>query len=116
MTQSGLNHEPYLAIDSLSELLNDQQETICIFKHSSTCPISAYAKAQVDSFLDMPGRPPVYMVVVQNERALSNQIAEALKIRHESPQFLVLKGGQAKAVLNHHSITKTAIQAELQKG
>jgi len=104
----------YRTAKKLKECLNDsQEEPICIFKHSRTCPISMYAKQQVDSFLQMDGEIPIYLVVVQDQRPLSNEIASQMDVKHESPQFLLLKDGEVKAVLNHHNITISNIQNEL---
>ena len=93
--------EAYAPFHDLNECLQkSQEETVFILKHSSTCPVSAHAKREVDAFLrEHPAR--VYLVVVQTERPASNAIAERLRIKHESPQVLCLRNGAVQAVYNH---------------
>jgi len=83
-----------------------------ILKYSATCPISAMAKNEVDAFLK-DTLIPVYWVVVQQERPLSNQIASTFKVNHESPQLLLVRDGSAKIVLNHQHITVKNIKKSL---
>lgn len=101
----------YQSIQNISDFVNQNKENLCIFKHSTTCPISAYAKQQVDSYLKKDDHLPVYMVTVQTERPLSNEIAQFFQIKHESPQMLVLKEGTVQIVLNHHQITVENIES-----
>lgn len=100
----------YRIPESAEECLErSQTETVLILKHSTICPISKAGKNQVDRFLqDQPAA--AYLVVVQDNRALSNRIAEQLKIKHESPQLIVLKNGAPAAVFNHHEITEENIR------
>ncbi len=106
----------YDTIKKLNECVeSSQKEPVCVFKHSNTCPISMYAKQQVDSFLQMDGQTKIYLVVVQDQRPLSNEIASKMNVKHESPQLLVLKDGEVKSILNHQDITISNIQNELQR-
>ncbi len=106
--------EAYAPFHDLNECLQkSQEETVFILKHSSTCPVSAHAKREVDAFLrEHPAQ--VYLVVVQTERPASNAIAERLGIKHESPQVLCLRNGAVQAVYNHHQITVDALEKALQ--
>lgn len=70
-----------------------------VFKHSATCPVSAAAHREIEHYVSL-NRLPVYKVVVQEQRELSTQIAEVTKIKHESPQVLVIDDGK---VLTHYS-------------
>lgn len=100
----------YAAFQSIGDCLErSRSETLFIFKHSSTCPISSAAKRQVDVFLE---ETPVtaYLIVVPQQRPLSNEIAERLGIRHESPQLIALKDGSPTGVLNHYQIVRESIQ------
>lgn len=103
--------ERYEQIGSADECIEQSQaRTVVVFKHSSTCPVSTYAKREVDSWLKNSGER-VYLVVVQQERLLSGALAERLSVRHESPQVLCLSQGQVKAVFNHHEITEAALKS-----
>ncbi len=98
------NDSLYSTLDSIDTVLEkSRQETVLILKHSATCPISGMAKNQMDRFL---AENPIaaYLVVVQQQRPLSNQIAEKFQIRHESPQVLCLRNGEVIQVFNHSAI------------
>ncbi|WP_019415675.1 bacillithiol system redox-active protein YtxJ [Paenisporosarcina sp. TG20] len=84
-------------------LLKSQEKPVLIFKHSTTCPISAAAYKEFTSFkTDIDA----YLVKVIESRPVSNEIASGLNVKHQSPQALVLL--QAKPVwhTSHSSITE----------
>jgi len=104
----------YQNVETLQNCLeHSHSQAVCLFKHSSICPTSIYAKQQVDQFLEQNESVPVYLIVVQEDRPLSNEIAGTLDVKHESPQFLVVKYGQAQSVLNHGDITVENIISRL---
>jgi thioredoxin 1 len=76
-----------------------------IFKHSVTCSISLHVKHEYDAFVRAHPQVPTRLVVVQQERPLSNAIADVLRVRHESPQAFVVQGGQVLWHASHHRIT-----------
>lgn len=113
MTDSSVSKNDYRTVNSLDDCIAESHEKpVFIFKHSAICPTSTYAKREVDRFLN-EDHPAVYLIVVQKERPLSNQVAETLGVRHESPQLLILREGKVKSVLNHHEITVSDIQGRL---
>lgn len=87
----------------LTEFL--QQEVAVVFKHSQTCPVSWMAKRQVDEFVQHHPEVPLYTVIVQKDRQLSNRIAEQTGVRHESPQVLVFRRGQVVTDASHSEVT-----------
>ncbi len=100
----------FLTLDNVEDVIQQsRQEPVFIFKHSTTCPISSKAKKEVEKFLNN-NDVPVYLVVVQVQRSLSNSIAEKFDVQHETPQALALRDGQAIKVYNHHQITNTNMQ------
>ncbi|GIV61177.1 MAG: hypothetical protein KatS3mg044_0043 [Rhodothermaceae bacterium] len=78
-------------------------EPVVLFKHSLTCGISSMARREVLK-LAQEHDVPVYEVVVQRARPLSNRIAERFAIRHESPQVLVFRDGQPVFHTSHGAI------------
>ncbi len=88
--------------EQLEEILN-RSSTIpqVIFKNSTTCGISGMARRAFESNnssqVDKVG---FYLLHIQYNRELSNEIAYRLGIRHESPQILVIKDGR---VVHHDS-------------
>jgi bacillithiol system protein YtxJ len=78
---------------------------VVLFKHSSTCPISSAAYKQMSQVAG-----EVSLVVVQRARDVSTEIASRTGIRHESPQAIVLRRGQAVWTASHFDITAGAVE------
>jgi bacillithiol system protein YtxJ len=79
---------------------------VVLFKHSATCAVSWAAHSNVKRFQEQNPDVPVYFVAVQKDRAASQQIAQRLNIRHESPQLIVLRRGAVASVASHGAITE----------
>ena len=69
---------------------------VAIFKHSPTCGTSAQAFDELETYLQAPDAVDVHLVDVLRSRPLSQAIAVAFGVRHESPQLLLLVGGQMR--------------------
>jgi bacillithiol system protein YtxJ len=96
---------------AFQKLLDDSQKApVVIFKHSTTCSISAAAYNEMEKF-----EGDVALVEVQHARELSREIEKHTGIRHESPQVIVL--GQGKVVWNgsHSKVTARAVAAAVGK-
>jgi bacillithiol system protein YtxJ len=89
---------------SLDSLL--QRDVVMLFKHSAACPVSWAAHAHVSRFHARNPEVPVYLVPVIKQRAVSQQIAERIHVRHESPQIIVLRRGVVISVASHGAITE----------
>ena len=83
-----------------------------IFKHSTTCPISAKAYREVSEFA-ATNPLPVVLVKVIEARPLSLRIADELTIPHASPQVILMKGDRAVWNTSHYDITKEHMEAAL---
>ena len=104
----------YKSITNLNELLEEsKQKPVLIFKHSVSCSVSFSAKNEVDSYLDQNGVTDVYLVIVQQQRQQSNEIAQVLGVRHQSPQLIVVQDGEAKEDFSHFSVTQQKIEEVL---
>lgn len=79
-----------------------------LFKHSTTCPISAAAYGEFQAFLQEQEVPSAVIFVIE-DRPVSNAVAERFAIKHESPQIFLLEEGQVKWHTSHWKITKDAI-------
>lgn len=90
-----------------------EKEPVLIYKHSSTCPLSASAQRRVEQLAEADD-PPVYRVVVQEARGVSNAIAEALDVRHETPQAILLSGGRPVYDASHRRVSAEAVREALQ--
>jgi len=83
---------------------------LLLFKESMTCPISMKAKEEVDSFVSDGSPYPVYILAVQEQQEVSEEIAEKLKVKHETPQIIFVKDGKVVDVLNHRDVTAENIE------
>ena len=83
-----------------------------LFKHSTRCPVSAYVIDEVMEFAEDHPEWPVYVLKVIEQRALSNEAAERLGVRHESPQAFVLHRGRVRWHGSHNEVTSEALQRE----
>jgi len=93
----------------LAELFTRSDDApVVLFKHSTTCPISAHAHREM-SRLDAGAAGSVALVVVQSARPVSNEIAERTGLRHESPQAIVLRKGRPVWSASHYDITADAV-------
>ncbi len=86
---------------------------VLVFKHSTTCPISARAHGQLlaaDAAGELDG-VRVACVRVMEERPLSAAIAARFGVAHQSPQALVIRGGRAVWRASHHALTRQVLHA-----
>ncbi|MEI4768687.1 bacillithiol system redox-active protein YtxJ [Psychrobacillus sp. FJAT-51614] len=91
------------SIGEWEELLQESNEKpFLLLKHSTTCPISAFAYGEFNSF-DSP--VDTFLVKVIESREVSNGIESDLGIRHESPQAFLISNGKAVWHTSHRKIT-----------
>jgi len=76
-----------------------------LLKHSPICPISNSVRLEVETFASNHPDLHVGVVDVIDGRPLSQAVEARTGIRHESPQVLLLKDGQAVWHENHWRIT-----------
>ena len=81
-----------------------------IFKHSTTCGISAQAQYNLIEGIDLiAGQADLHYLDLLNHRAISNLIAKELHVTHQSPQIIVLKNKEVVYTSSHHSINPQKI-------
>lgn len=82
----------------LQKLLEtSEREPVFLLKHSSQCSISAEVHAEYSEFDRQLGadRPCSFaLVLVIEERSLSNQVAGELGVEHKSPQLLLISNSK----------------------
>jgi len=87
---------------------------VLLFKHSVTCPISARAYREFESYLAAADPRVSYnLITVQGARPVSDEAAERLKIEHESPQAILVRNGRGVWNASHSSITEAALEAAI---
>ena len=79
-----------------------------VFKHSTTCGISAGAAREVRA---MTTELPIYWINVREQRELSNWVAETYAVGHESPQLILIRDGKPKQVWNHSDVHRSNVTA-----
>lgn len=86
-----------------------------ILKHSTTCPVSANALAEFESYLKKTpnGDVDYTLVKVIESRPVSNKIAEHLNVKHESPQIIYVKDQAKYWTASHWAVTTEHITAVL---
>lgn len=91
-------------------MLEASHETpVYLLKHSIACPISARGQMEFVG-LEGDGDPPLYAVVVQYARDVSSYLAEQLGVKHETPQAILIKDGEAVDVKSHGAIRLAALR------
>ncbi|WP_100331873.1 bacillithiol system redox-active protein YtxJ [Bacillus xiapuensis] len=91
------------------ERLLEENDRFFLMKHSSTCPVSANAFHEVQSFLTEE-KEKGYYLTVQDSRELSNYIADKFAVIHQSPQVFLIIDGQAAWNESHWKITKETLK------
>ena len=97
-------------LDELQEA--SYHQTQVIFKHSVSCGISGMAKRRFEkSAVDRASDINFYLLVIQQHRDLSNEVATRFKVWHESPQLLVIKNGTVVTHASHWQIEGVVLDA-----
>lgn len=96
-------------LEQVWEGSSDKQ--VILFKHSTTCPISAGAFDEYQSFLESrEADVDCYLVKVIESREVSNKIAEKTKVKHESPQIFLVANKEVVWHTSHSKITRERIK------
>ncbi len=105
-----MSYQIIATLDDFSAILDkSQSETVALFKHSSTCDLSADAKREMEVV-----KIPVYELTVQTARPLSNHIESHFGIRHESPQVILIHQGKSIFDASHRNVTADRIHKAAQ--
>lgn len=87
---------------------------VILFKHSTTCGISANAKFRLeDHWSELSTDVDFYYLDLLNYRPVSNYIATEFGVVHQSPQIIILSHGKAIYNTSHHNISIAAINSAL---
>jgi bacillithiol system protein YtxJ len=95
-------------VEEWKDLLRQSSDRpVLVFKHSTSCPISAGAHEDWIHYVQDSGRSNVEYAIVHviEDRPVSNAIAEDLGVQHKSPQAIFVKDGQAVWNDSHWNLT-----------
>ena len=83
-------------------------------KHTARCGVSAQAYDEIEVLLLDPAvAAAAYVVEVWAARPVSNAIAGRLRVRHESPQLLLVTNGRVLWSASHFCVTAQAVRTAL---
>lgn len=90
------------------------QTPVLVFKHSTSCPVSAEAHEHFVRYLKQPqpGIAYAYVRVIES-RPVSNHIAQTLQVKHQSPQAILVRDGQAVWHDSHWRLTEDKFKQTL---
>lgn len=100
----------------LQTIVEDQSDkTFVIFKHSTSCSISAMTLNRLERSWDSKEMEKVdaYYLDLLSYREISNAIAEKFGVDHESPQVLVIKNGQCIYDNSHMGISYQSLKEQI---
>lgn len=88
---------------------------LLIFKHSTRCSTSAGAFEELSNWVEDAGQSPLecVLVLVVENRPVSDAISERLELKHESPQAILLEKGKAVWHASHWRITYSTLDEHL---
>ena len=100
----------------LGEVLDEScQRKIILFKHSTTCPISARAWREVQDFIkESSSEVLVAMIKVIECRPVCSQVTADLGVTHQSPQALLLSNRKVLWHASHQTVTRENIKKALE--
>lgn len=90
-------------LENLMELSHERPQVI--FKHSTSCGLSAMMLKRFENQWDQArDRADFYFLDLIRYRGVSNLVADRLNVWHQSPQVLVLEGGEVRLSASHGEI------------
>lgn len=84
-----------------------------VYKHSTRCPVSTAAYHEVQQLLRERPDAPVWIVDVIVQRRLSQEVAARTGVQHESPQAILLAGGEVVWDGSHFDVRADTLTREL---
>ncbi|MBC8111118.1 MAG: bacillithiol system redox-active protein YtxJ [Verrucomicrobia bacterium] len=108
----------WIPLNTLQQLEKIQEisetQPVLLFKHSTTCPISATALNRLERNWKTDTIQPYYLDLL-SYRDISRQIAQVFGIQHESPQALLIYKGTCVFDASHLAISYQSLLAEANK-
>ena len=111
-----MNWHPLTSAEQLDQVIEESKSTpVVIFKHSTSCSISATAKSRFERQWGSAGIEHVktYFLDLLRYRPISNEVAEVLQVRHESPQVLLVEDGVCTYNASHLGINVDALKKKV---
>ncbi|PRX46422.1 bacillithiol system redox-active protein YtxJ [Salegentibacter salegens] len=87
-----------------------KDKLIGIFKHSTRCGISRMVLRNFEKQYQENENIKLYFLDLVKHRDVSNAVADELSVRHESPQFIVLRDEKVVHHASHQDIDATKLE------
>ena len=94
-------------------LERSQTEPVFLFKHSTQCGRSAGVIEEYEAFQLKNPQVPCGLILVIEDREVSDELEERFGIRHESPQAILISRGKPVWHASHWAITEEALEAAI---
>lgn len=116
---SGSKKLPWTNIDSVDQLhevlKTETDKPILLFKHSTRCSISSMALNSFErEWTSENERCQLYFVDLIRNRDVSDEIATATGVQHQSPQAILLNGKNVMYHASHSGIDAEAVEKLLE--
>ena len=83
---------------------------VVIFKHSNSCSVSASRLRVFEEFVSRHSDVKSFLVVVQENRDVCDEIVSRFGVKHESPQVLFFRAGKVVWSDSHFGILLDALE------
>ena len=95
----------------LKEIIEESKTNlVVIFKHSTRCGISRAVLSQFEKATNSNlENVAFYYLDLLKYRTISNELASALNVYHQSPQVILIKKGEVVAHNSHYDIISSLI-------
>lgn len=110
---STLRFRPLTSIAEFDDALaGSVSRPVFVFKHSYSCGTSAAAHESLGALLDgdLGAAANWFLVDVRAHRLVSTAIAERVRIRHESPQVLLIVTRQVRWHASHYRVSAESVR------
>ncbi|GAA3919695.1 bacillithiol system redox-active protein YtxJ [Hymenobacter algoricola] len=108
--------QPLTQAEQLTDIVQESHEQpILIFKHSTTCSISAAAKSKLERQWSEANLADVkiYYLDLLRFRPISAEIADKFGVQHQSPQLLLIQNGECRYDASHMGIRLSDVKGAL---
>ena len=101
--------------DQLRAIIDgSHRKPVVIYKHSSRCGTSFFVRKRLEHDWDFAVEDiDLYFLDLISYRDLSDEVAQTLGVRHESPQILVIADGRSIYDTSHGGVSVKAIKKAL---
>ena len=115
---SGVDEETWNVLDDTGQVEKvidlSKERPQLVYKHSNRCSVCMFAKSELEgSSEQLSEYADMHYVNVIGSREISDDLAERLGVRHESPQVLLLHNGKVVYHVSHGAIKSDKLLQKL---